>query len=129
MLPKRCDRVVPSASNPSEGKRMGSGTIEKSPARSRLLGAAFLAGTGLVASGQTPGPQGYSIVTPRPISPAEGTTNPSARATQVQNPYLGSVSSKNTGVRIQLSLKDAIERGLRFNLGLIETNQASADVR
>ena len=28
-----------------------------------------------------------------------------------------------------MSLKGAIERGLRYNLGLIESNQASADVR
>jgi len=72
---------------------------------------------------------GYSVATPRPISPAEGTTNPSAQATQRQNPYLGSVPSKNTGIRIELSLKGAIERGLRYNLGLIESNQASADIR
>jgi hypothetical protein len=31
-----------------------------------------------------------SINTPRPINPASGTTNPSARATQNLNPYLGS---------------------------------------
>ena len=74
-------------------------------------------------------PLGYSVATPRPISPAEGTTTPSAQATQRQNPYLGSVPSKNTGTKIELSLKGAIERGLRYNLGLIETNQASADVR
>ncbi len=37
--------------------------------------------------------------------------------------------SKNTGIRIELSLKGAIERGLRYNLGLIESNQASADIR
>ncbi len=36
---------------------------------------------------------------------------------------------KNTGGRIELSLKGAIDRGLRYNLGLIESNQASADVR
>jgi len=39
------------------------------------------------------------------------------------------VPSKNTGIRIELSLKGAIERGLRYNLGLIESNQASADIR
>jgi len=39
------------------------------------------------------------------------------------------VASKNTGTRIELSLKGAIERGLRYNLGMIESNQASADVR
>ena len=83
----------------------------------------------LVASGQTLGPLGYSVATPRPISPAEGTTTPSAQATQRQNPYLGSVPSKSTGTRIELSLKAALERGLRYNLGLIESSQASADAR
>jgi outer membrane protein TolC len=39
------------------------------------------------------------------------------------------VPSKNTGTRIELSLKGALERGLRYNLGLIESNQASANVR
>jgi outer membrane protein TolC len=85
--------------------------------------------SGQFAAGQTTSPLGYSIATPRPINPAEGTTNPSAQATQRQNPYLGSVPSKNTGARIELSLKDAIERGLRYNLGLVESNQAAADVR
>ncbi len=104
-------------------------TVENGRARSRSLSAAFLAASGLIASAQTPGPLGYSIVTPRPISPAEGTTNPSAQATQGQNPYLGSVPSKNTGTRIELSLKGSLDRGLRYNLGLIESNQASSDVR
>jgi len=97
--------------------------------RSKLAGTAFLMAAGLVASGQTPGPLGYSIATPRPINPAEGTTNPSAQAIQSQNPYLGSVPSKNTGARIELSFRDALNRGLRYNLGLIEANQASADIR
>src|SRR5580700_2593923 len=88
---------------------------------------AFLLTTGLAAYAQNP--LGYSIATPRPINPAEGTTNPSAQATQSQNPYLGSVPSRNTGARIELSFKDALNRGLRYNLGLIETNQARADVR
>ena len=89
----------------------------------------LLLASSLIASAQTQGPLGYSITTPRPISPAEGTTTPSAQATQRQNPYLGSVPSKNTGARIELSLIGAIKRGLRYNLGLIEANQASADVR
>jgi len=88
-----------------------------------------LIGTGVAAWGQSPDALGYSVVTPRPISPAEGTTNPSAQATQSQNPYLGSVPSENTGTRIELTLKNAIDRGLRFNLGLIESSQASASVR
>ncbi len=80
------------------------------------------------AFGQTDAPLTYSVTTPRPISPAEGTTTPSAQAAQRQNPYLGSVAGRSTGTRIELSLSAAIERGLRYNLGLVETNQASADV-
>jgi outer membrane protein TolC len=74
-------------------------------------------------------PLAYSVATPRPINPAESTTNPSAQATQAQNPYLGSVPAQATGTTIRLSMRDAIERGLRYNLGLIESNQASAEVR
>ena len=70
-----------------------------------------------------------SIPTPRPINPAEGTTNPSALATQRQNPFLGSAPTAATGTTIDLTLKGAVERGLRYNLGLIESNHASADVR
>jgi outer membrane protein TolC len=108
---------------------MAAKMVGNSRAQSRSLGAAFLVASGLIASGQTLSPLSYSVATPRPISPAEGTTTPSAQATQRQNPYLGSVPSKNTGTRIELSLKSAIERSLRYNLGLIEANQASADVR
>ena len=88
------------------------------------------AGT-LAVSAQT-GPSyagSYSIVTPKPISPAEGTTTPSAQATQRQNPYLGSVPAKSTGTTIRLSLQDAIARGLRYNLGLVESQHAGSDVR
>jgi len=71
-----------------------------------------------------------SINTPRPINPAAGTTNPSARATQTLNPYLGStthgVATKET---LQLSLEEAIARGLQYNLGLIDSQQANADAR
>src|SRR5882724_8012729 len=101
----------------------------KGETQSKTLSVALALAFGLTAWGQTQGPLGYSVTTPRPISPAEGTTTPSAQATQRQNPYLGSVPSKNTGTRIELSLRSAMERGLRYNLGLIEANQASADVR
>src|SRR5579859_1863442 len=71
-----------------------------------------------------------SINTPRPINPASGTTNPSARATQSLNPYLGStpsgVATKDT---LHLSLEEAVARGLQYNLGLIDSQQASADAR
>src|ERR1700758_987725 len=71
----------------------------------------------------------YSITTPKPISPAEGATTPSAQATQRQNPYLGSVPAQNTGTILRLSLQDALARGLRYNLGLVESEHASSDVR
>ena len=74
-------------------------------------------------------PLGYSVATPRPIDPAEGTTTPSASAAQGQNPFLGSVPAALTGGTIELSLAGAIERGLRYNLGLVESNHASADAR
>src|SRR6266567_3637106 len=92
----------------------------------KALGLAFWLTFSLVAWGQPQSPLGYSVATPRPINPAEGTTTPSAQASQRQNPYLGSVPSKNTGTRIELSLRTAIERGLRYNLGLVEANQTGA---
>src|SRR5437879_6291162 len=95
----------------------------------KALGLAFCLAVSLAAWGQPRSPLGYSVATPRPINPAEGTTTPSAQAAQRQNPYLGSVPSKNTGTRLELSLRTAIERGLRYNLGLVEANQTSADVR
>ena len=104
-------------------------TSRNSQTRSRLLGAAFLVASTAAASGQSLNPLGYSVATPRPISPAEGTTTPSAQASQRQNPYLGSVPSKNTGTKIELSLKGAIERGLRYNLGLIESDLGTRTAR
>lgn len=96
-----------------------------------IFSIVILASGALVAFAQT-GPSSasaYSITTPKPISPAEGTTNPSALATQRQNPYLGSVPAKSTGTTIRLSLQDALGRGLRYNLGLVESEHASSDVR
>jgi outer membrane protein TolC len=74
-------------------------------------------------------PLDYSIATPRPINPAAGSTNPSALATQSLNPYLGSVpGGKLIPGELKLTLRDAIQRGLEFNLGL-ESNQAGAAAR
>ena len=71
-----------------------------------------------------------SIATPRPINPATDTTNPSARATQTLNPYLGSTpEGAVVDGEIRISLGEAIARGLRFNLGLIDSQQADAGVR
>ena len=77
-----------------------------------------------------PLPSFGSVATPRPINPAANTTNPSARATQTLNPYLGSTpDDKVVDGEIRLSLSDAVSRGLRFNLGLIDSEQADAGVR
>ena len=71
-----------------------------------------------------------SVTTPRPINPATGTTNPSARATQTLNPYLGSTTDgKVFNGELKLTLEDAVARGLRFNLGLIDSQQADASVK
>ena len=92
-----------------------------------LLAAAAAAQS---VDGGGPSPAFGSVTTPRPIDPATGTTNPSARATQTLNPYLGSTSDdKVVDGEIKLSLSDAISRGLRFNLGLIDSEQADAGVR
>src|SRR5579863_10107136 len=97
----------------------------------RFSGSIALFMVGLTSPAQTvrPDPLGYTVATPRPINPAEGTTSPSAEATQQQNPFLGSISSPATGGIIKLSFREAIERGLRYNLGFIESNQAGADAR
>jgi hypothetical protein len=71
-----------------------------------------------------------SVTTPRPINPSADTTNPSARATQTLNPYLSSTpEGKVIDGERKLSLDDAVARGLRFNLGLIDSEQADASVR
>jgi outer membrane protein TolC len=75
-------------------------------------------------------PLSYSVATPRPINPAAGGTNPSALATQSLNPYLGSIpGGKVLPGEIKLTLRDAIRRGLEFNLGLVESKQADAAVQ
>jgi outer membrane protein TolC len=95
-----------------------------------ILTAALLLSRGFSFSQVQPDPQGYTISTPRPINPAASTTNPSALATQGQNPYLGSTpAGKVTDKVVSLSLREAVERGLRYNLGLIESNQGTAEAR
>jgi outer membrane protein TolC len=108
--------------NQQEGRPM-----KKMTGTAARIALALMAASG--AWGQSALPPGYSIATPRPINPAGGTTTPSAEATQRQNPYLGSVPAKSQSGGIALSLQSAIERGLRYNLGLVETRQSSADVR
>jgi outer membrane protein TolC len=90
----------------------------------------FAAAQAIDDSGTSPAPVFGSIATPRPINPATDTTNPSARATQTLNPYLGSTpEGKIIDGEIKISLADAIARGLKFNLGLIDSQQSDAGVR
>jgi hypothetical protein len=74
----------------------------------------------------------HSDPSPRRVlfNPATDTTNPSARATQALNPYLGSTpEGKVVDGELKLSLDDAVARGLHFNLGLIDSQQADASAR
>lgn len=104
-------------------------------ARSLTLSVALwlaltIPGSAQSADGAGGSPSFGSITTPRPINPATDTTNPSARATQSLNPYLGSTSEGPVvDEEIRLSLEEAISRGLKFNLGLIDSEQADAQVR
>ncbi|MDE1162325.1 MAG: TolC family protein [Acidobacteriaceae bacterium] len=83
-----------------------------------------------VANQQGASPSFGSINTPRPINPATDSTNPSARATQSLNPYLGSASDgKVVNGVLTLSLADAIARGEKYNLGLIDDQQTDARTR
>jgi outer membrane protein TolC len=71
-----------------------------------------------------------SIPTPRPLDPSTNSTNPSASATQSQNPYLGSVPGMplQPGV-LPLSLKDAVQLALHTNLGLLDAQQQDSGDR
>jgi len=54
----------------------------------------------------------------------------SSAAAQSRNPFLGSAPSSVTPTApMTISFDEAIERGLRYNLGLVETDSASADAR
>jgi outer membrane protein TolC len=71
-----------------------------------------------------------SIPTPRPLDPATNSTNPSASATQSQNPYLGSVPMGPVDpANRPISLNQAVQMALRSNLGLIDTEQQNATQR
>lgn len=95
----------------------------------------FVLALSVVARGQTFPDGGAaagfgSVNTPRPINPASDTTNPSARAAQNLNPYLGSTpNGEVTNEELRLSLNEAISRGLKYNLGLIDSQQANSEAR
>jgi hypothetical protein len=119
------------------GRQLRGGTLSMRTRKTNLtsLFAVLLLAVAMAVHAQSvdstgAAPSFGSIATSRPINPATGTTNPSARATQTLNPYLGSTPD-GTAVdkEIQLTLEDAVARGLKFNLGLIDSEQADARVR
>ena len=95
-----------------------------------VLTAFALAVPAFAQSSSSFSPLSNSINTPRPFDPGTNTTNPSALAVQAQNPFLGSVPSSALvpGV-LELSLSDVVNRGLRANLGLIDSEQDHAQSR
>lgn len=59
-------------------------------------------------------------------NPSITMTSPSVSSGQSQSPFLASVPAGTaTGTVLPLSIKDAIDRGLKYNLGLIESEQGS----
>lgn len=68
------------------------------------------------------------LFTALPVA-AQDTAAPAAGGS-AQNPFLGSVPvGRATATPLQLSLKDAFDRALRYNLGAIEADQASRAAR
>src|ERR1700759_2816947 len=98
-------------------------------ARNQTLRMKAIAAALTAAAAMAQNPQGYSVPTPRPVNPAQGSTTPSAQATQRQNPFLGSVPDAENPETLQISFAGALERALRHNLGLVESNDTLADVR
>jgi len=95
-----------------------------------VLAATFASSAASAQSTSSFSPLSNNITTPRPFDPGTNTTNPSALAVQTQNPYLGSVpTSPLVPGTLQLSLTDAVNRALRANLGLIDTEQEHAQSR
>jgi len=93
----------------------------------RCLWAAsmLLAGT---ASAQTASPQPSPAPQPSTTSPATAAPalqgSSASSAGQRQNVFQGSVPSGNpTGTVLRISIKEAIDRALKYNLGVIESDQ------
>ncbi len=65
-----------------------------------------------------------------PATTSQPSGSATASALQPQSPFLGSVpAGKATGGVLPLSIKDALDRALKYNLGLIESSQASRTAR
>lgn len=83
-----------------------------------ICSGATVLGQNVYAQGSTPQPGG-----PNPLTSVQSVGQP-------QSPFLGSVpTGKATGTVLPLSLKGAIDRALNYNLGVIESNQATRAAR
>ena len=71
-----------------------------------------------------------TMPTPKPFDPASNSTNPSASATQAQNPFLGSTPTIPLveGTR-HISLDEAVRFALQTNLGLIDATATESNLR
>jgi outer membrane protein TolC len=63
-------------------------------------------------------------------TPLQLTAQVPSSATSRQNPFLGGVSAEQaTDATLDLSLNDALQRGLKYNMGLLLSEQASRSAR
>jgi len=96
--------------------------------RTLTLGIAALLGTtsGFAqAGGRQPGATGIGLGAPAPA-----VTAPTQDVSDAQNPFLGGLSSGQvTPGFLRLTLQDAIQRGLKFNLGLFLSGQGTQQAR
>jgi len=97
--------------------------------------ATALTGFGVQAGGQSQPPAAGTLSYQSPVvaSSAASGSNPVSAISTPQNPFFGSVATgKATSGVLPLSLREAIERGLRYNLGLLldeQSTQAERGVR
>lgn len=80
----------------------------------------------------TPAPSGYTpppAATQAPTGPATA-PSPPAPTGQAQSPFQGSVpTGQATGTTLALTLKDAFDRALKYNLGAIQSDQNTRSAR
>ena len=81
----------------------------------------------LPLSGRT-GQSGSVAATESPVAGTTNSVNTINPTIQIQGTYAGSVAGK-TPLSGKLSLRDAVERGLRYNLGEISLSQAVSQAR
>jgi outer membrane protein TolC len=96
--------------------------IRRFPLREGFCLALLLAATALSASAQTVAGPVTSASSSTTQSPSSTSSSPSAPA-QGTSPYQGSVPGKLEPGVVPISLQDAINRGLKTNLGLLLSSQ------